>query len=226
MHGSELRQARRELGWTQVKAAARLGVSQTYLSLLESGQRELTCRLQEKARKVFRLGPESLPLPGEANWQEQLSSEVFVRELAGMQYPGFAYLRTAAKWNPAEFLLRALAQRDLAARVLEALPWVMLNQSLDWEWLVPRAKSIDVQNRLGFLVSLTAKLAERHQLPVSSPLRTLEARLQVSALRQLGTLCQDGMTRAERRWLKENSTAEAAQWNLLCDLDTSHVVHF
>ena len=43
MNGHWLRKERERRGWTQEQAAARLGVSQTYLSLLENGN-EAFCR--------------------------------------------------------------------------------------------------------------------------------------------------------------------------------------
>ena len=41
MTGQQLREARKLKGWNQQQAAQRLGVSQTYLSLLEKGKRRM-----------------------------------------------------------------------------------------------------------------------------------------------------------------------------------------
>jgi len=71
-------------------------------------------------------------------------------ELAALGYPEFSHLPERRR-NPAEVLLEALAQNDLA-RLAEALPWVVLNYpDLNWNWLVPRVKANDLQNRLGFV---------------------------------------------------------------------------
>ena len=60
----------------------------------------------------------------------------FARELAALGYPGFAYLKTQARRNPAGVLLDALNEPDLDARVAEGLPWLALNYvDLDWDWL-------------------------------------------------------------------------------------------
>src|SRR5580704_1448506 len=74
--------------------------------------------------------------------------------------PGFAYLRNRRPMNPADLLLRALRASDVDARVVEALPWVLLKYpDLDWAWLLRESKVDDLQNRLGFLVSVARQLA-------------------------------------------------------------------
>ena len=42
MKSQELKQARQHRGWTQEAAASHLGVTQSYLNLLENGKRRLT----------------------------------------------------------------------------------------------------------------------------------------------------------------------------------------
>jgi hypothetical protein len=50
----------------------------------------------------------------------------------------------------------------MEVRVLEALPWlVAAYHDLDWEWPLREAKLRDVQNRLGFLVTLCRQVAQR-----------------------------------------------------------------
>ena len=44
MTGAHLREARRACGWTQVRTARHLGLSQPYLSQLETGHRRLPAR--------------------------------------------------------------------------------------------------------------------------------------------------------------------------------------
>ena len=176
---------------------------------------------------MYGLGPEALPLSEVGNWQESLHGEVFASELAGLGYPGFAYMRTNAAWNPSEFLLRALAQDHLEARVVEALPWVAGNFELNWNWLLPRLKLLDLQNRFGFLLSLCRRLAEsKRDAEKAHTFAALEERLQASKLQKLDSFCQQGMTQAERKWLQSNSTPDAKNWGLLSDLEVSHVVHF
>jgi hypothetical protein len=53
----------------------------------------------------------------------------------------------------------------LEVRVVEALPWLVAEYSdLDWAWLMREAKLGDVQNRLGFLVTLGRQLAEKRAI--------------------------------------------------------------
>ena len=59
-----LRAARKRLKLTQKQAAARLGVSQPYLSLLEKGERKLPPELAKKAFSALRLPATALPLLG------------------------------------------------------------------------------------------------------------------------------------------------------------------
>ena len=70
-------------------------------------------------------------------------------------------MRTQKK-NPLEVLLTALAQPSLGARVAEALPWVALNfvNSDLWPWLLENARKENLQNRLGFIVTLAKRVAE------------------------------------------------------------------
>src|SRR5947207_282298 len=54
-----------------------------------------------------------------------------------LDYPGFRYLRShTPKKHPNEFLLTALGQKSLDARVAEALPWVAANSAELNSWLL------------------------------------------------------------------------------------------
>jgi len=39
------------------------------------------------------------------------------------------------------------------------------------------------------------------------------------------TLCHDGMTQAERNWLRTNRPEEAKHWNLLTDMKAANLAH-
>ena len=123
MTGMQLRKAREQKGWNQQQASARLGVSQPYLSLLERSHRRLTPRLVARATGVFNLPLTSLPLKTVGS-QTQTLQQV-AEELSALGYPGFAYMRTRKRRNPAEALVAALKQENLEARLAEALPWVL-----------------------------------------------------------------------------------------------------
>jgi transcriptional regulator with XRE-family HTH domain len=62
MTGTQLVQFRKQNKRTQVQAARLLGVSQTYLSLLEKGKRPLTDDLRAKAVRAFHLPPSEVPV--------------------------------------------------------------------------------------------------------------------------------------------------------------------
>lgn len=148
-------------------------------------------------------------------------------DLAALGYPGFSYLKSQRKSNPAEVMLSALSVKNLDARLTEALPWVLLEYpDLDWQWLVREAKLNDLQNKLGFLTNVARRLAEKlGNDDTAALLRNQESALEGSRLVKEETLCHDSLTQAERRWLKSNRTAEAKHWNLLSDLSPEHLTH-
>ena len=128
MRAQVLSAARLARGWSQTEAARRLGVSQSYLAMLERGQRRLPPNLAGRAARVYGLPPTVLPLPEPSLARPVAASQALARDLAALGYPGFAYLRSrgARLVNPAVVLLSALAQDDLEPRLVEALPWLLL----------------------------------------------------------------------------------------------------
>ena len=220
MNFHDLKSGRLAKGLSQVQAATRLGVSQPYLAMLESGSRRLTPKLTRRAMKVYGLSPTVLP-PSEPLSRHRVDAETLAEDLAGLGYPGFAYLRPR-NWkpkNPSDVLLGALAQDDLEARLVEALPWLVVKYwPLDREWLVREAKLRDLQNRLGFVVSLARRLAERAgDERKARALNELETELERSRLAREDTLCKASLREPQRRWLAENRSEEAKRWNLLTD---------
>ena len=108
----------------------------------------------------------------------------------------------------------------------EALPWLVLAfPDLDWDWLVPRAKQRDLQNRLGYVVSLARGVATLQGLDVAGALEAREAFLDRSRLVREDVFGRSSLTEAERRWLRSNRPPEAAHWNMLSDLRPEHLVH-
>ena len=220
-----LRTARQSRGWTQARAAARLGVSQPYLAMLEAGQRPLTSAVARRAMRVYGLPPTVLS-PGVA---PRVSAATLAQDLAALGYPGFAHLarRGGAAKHPGAVLLTALAQPELEARAVEALPWLLLRYwSLDPAWLVREAKVRDLQNRLGFVVSLAREVAEREgDGPRLAALRALEAILERSRLARADTLGPAALSEAEQRWLETRRSAAARHWNLLTDWTAEALRH-
>jgi transcriptional regulator with XRE-family HTH domain len=224
MTGKELKEARRRKGWTQVETAARLGVTQAYLSMLENGRRALPYRLARRVAEMLGAAPTTLPL-SEERLSELAGSGKLRSELAALGYPGFAHLQGRWRRNPAEVLLRALNEADLDSRVVEGLPWLALTYAdLDWDWAVRNAKLLDRQNRLGFVTSMAHQLAEKAADPGRPrKLKEYAAVLDRSRLVKEDTLCHDSLTETERKWLRQNRPAEAAHWNLLTDMKAENL---
>ena len=88
---------------------------------------------------------------------------------------------------------------------------------------VSHAKVDDLQNRLGFLVSLATTVAQLEGLPEAGErLASARAVLDRSRLAVEGAF-RTALTDAERRWLRQHRPPEAAHWNLLTNLTVSDV---
>jgi len=209
MTAGQLKATRLERGWNQQYAAARLGITQAYLSMLESGRRSPQ-HLAPKLMRLYGLSPSILPV---RQVQENRTADSLARQLAWLGYPGLAHLRKGGpRLNPAEFLLSALVQGNLEARVAEGLPWLVLRYpDMPAEYLVREARVRNLQNRLGFVVTLARRAAQREDL------QPLEQTLAESKLEREDSFCKQ-LNEPERRWLREHSSEEAKQWHLLSDL--------
>ncbi len=215
----QLRSARRAAGLTQRQAAERLHVSQAYLSLLERGRRPVTVQLGSRIANLYDLGPVALLLS--AGHLGDWDSSSLAAGMASLGYPGFRQLAGTPAHNPATILLAAITSNNVEVRVLEALPWLAVEyNNLDWEWLIREAKVRDVQNRLGFVVTLARQVTEkRGNGAATERLHEIEEILDRARLVREDTLCQDSLSDAERRWLRQVRPAEANHWNLLTDLN-------
>jgi hypothetical protein len=174
--------------------------------------------------QVYSLPPTVLPVH---EVRENVTADFLAHELALLGYPGFAYLRAhGPKRNPAEVLLAALAQDHLEARLAEALPWLLLRYwDVNQTWLVEQAKLHDLQNRLGFVVSVARRLSEQPDPPSEHRTRALaelEAALDKSRLAKEDTFGRVPRAPAEREWVLTNRTEEAKHWNLLTDWRPEH----
>ena len=225
MTGADLISGRNQKGWTQQEAAKKLKVSQPYLSLLENSVRRVPEELARKAATVFGLSAVALPI--KTGWEnvQPTDSNGAAADLGCLGYPGFAYLQTKRRKNPAEVLLSALSARRLNPRVAEALPWLLLQfPDLDWKLLISAAKLRDLQNKLGLVTCLARILAEkRGEFEKAELLRSQEKILERSRLLMEDTLCNDTLTQAERRWLETNRPDEARHWRVLTDLSAEHL---
>lgn len=225
MTASHLKDARLKAGLTQQQAASALSVTQAYLSMLESGRRPVTPSVATRAAQVLDLPPTALPMVPENSLP--LNDEELKADLGALGYPGFSYLRGKQARNPAQLLLSTLEQPDLDTRVVEALPWLAWNYAdMDWERPVAYAKLHDLQNRLGFVVTLAKELADRRQDQLrSNRLSSAHAALEHGRLAREDTLCHESMTAAERRWLQQHRPEEAKHWNLLTDVQLQHLAY-
>lgn len=219
MTGPQLKAAREQRLWNQQQLAQQLGVSQAYVSLLEGGHRPLPGRLVNRLACLLDLPATALPL-GE---NQPLDGDRATVAMGTLGYDGFSYLREQQPTNPAEVLVRTLGAGHVDARVVEALPWLVRTYAdMDWEWVVAYAKQADLQNRLGFVVTVARGLAEAAgEMQTTDVLRTLEARLESSRLQKQDSFGRSTMTNAEARWLQQHSSPEARHWNMLSTL-TAH----
>ena len=222
MTGGELRQGRRTKKWTQGELAHKLGVSQAYVSLLEKNLRPVPESLARKAVSLLDLPPSTLPVRSDA---PVLGADEVARALGTLGYTGYAHLPRAKKLNPAELLMRALNSTNVEARSVEALAWLLVNNpNMDWPWLVRMAKQNDLQNRLGFLVSVACEVAGRQgQADVAQTLAHWESVLENSRLQKEDAFAPDALTQAERAWLRNNRSDVAARWNLLTSISAAVV---
>lgn len=218
-------ESRKERGWEQIETAQKLGVSQTYLSLLETGKRPITKKLAKKAIKVFGLSAEVLPLGIDADNLAAANNGDLAKQLGSLGYPSFAYLKTKQKKNPAEVLLSALKSENLESRLAEALPWIVFNfPNIDWQITIKISKINDLQNRLGFVVNLAEKIAAKSKDNSKlNLLREKKAELAKSRLLREDTFCNSNLTEVEKKWLKNNRSKEAKFWRLLTDIEIRHL---
>lgn len=225
MNEAELLQARQNKRWEQIETAEKLGISQTYLSLLETGKRKITRKISLRAVKVFGLAPTALPIDCDLNENVAGRNKDLVKDLGTLGYPKFAHLKSDRKKNPLEVLFLALKTEDLESRVAEALPWLVFTYiELDWDYLLRLVKVNDLQNRLGFIVTLARKLAEKvkdkHKADV---LREKETQLSKSRLYLEDAFNLKSLTETEKKWLQDNRSKEAKFWRVLSDLEVKHL---
>lgn len=228
MNGATLKEARLGKKWTQQQAARALGVTQAYWSMLEKGRRSVPRAFVRKALKTLSFPTTALPLPAERELElARTKRHEFSGELGALGYPGFAYLGTKARVNPALLLFDALNEPNLDARVAEGLPWLVLTYvDMDWDWLVRTAKLHDRQNRLGFAVSVAREVAGRkHYHSRTKELGQYLEPLERARLAREDTFCHDAMTQAEKTWLREHRSPTAEHWNLLTDLSGERLAY-
>ena len=228
MTGTQLVQFRKQNKQTQLQAARELGVSQTYLSLLEKGKRPLTDDLRAKAVSAFHISPAEMPVSENLFDVQAVSNDELGTDLATLGYPGYSHMKRSKPKHPAVVLLSALKGDKRLARDVEALLWVVLAfPEMDWPELIKAAKVNDLQNRLGFVTAVACEIAElKGDATTAAKLCQHEAELERSMLLREETLCNERMTNAERKWLVTNRPESAKHWRLLTDLSHRSLQHY
>ncbi len=199
---TKLRQWRVRNSLTQVDAARLLGVSQSYLSLLEQGARPLRRELRDRLAAV-----------GRDRRKPEAMDDRFRAQLSALGYPGFAHVIPArAAAEPGGVLLNVLSQPTVDSRITEALPWLARKYAsgIDWCWLVQAAKLRNLQNRLGFLLQLVCVSGVD-----GGAMKDALSELERSRLLAEATFCWDSMPAAIRKWIRERRSPEAAYWNVV-----------
>ena len=225
MTGAEVKVARRSRGWTQEEAAHQLGVTQAYVSMLERGTRPVPQTLLATLRRIYagHLAPTAFPLPRAVT---PLPAPRVATELASLGYPGYRYLRSAPRLNPAEVLLRALRHPALEARLVAGLPWLIVEYvDLDWSWVLTQARLANLQNRVGFMLALARQLAVRLEKPrVERRLAAVEDRFDAARLAREDTF-STALTAAETAWVRKTRSTQARHWKVVTDLSVDDVVY-
>ena len=218
MRGTDLRNARQSRGWTQKESALRLHLSQSYVSMLERNRRTVPQHLLPRLLRAYRrhLAPTAFPLRSSPT---RLSRQRIAGELGSLGYPGYAYLQSAPCVNPAELLLTALDRGDLETRSAAGLTWLVLNgEHMNWQWVIDQARVRNLQNRVGFVLSLARQLAiSLGRTQRASDLARWERVVEQSRLAREDTFAHS-LTEPEKRWLREHRSDSARHWNLLTDL--------
>lgn len=223
MKGRDVSNARKACGLKQEDLATKLGVSQGYVSLLERDHRAVPPRLAAKLASVLDMTPTALPMRD----AKALKGDQAARALGALGYEPFGYLTSGRRLNPAEVLVAVLRTDDVDARVVEALPWLLVRYSdLNWEWVVRSVKQDDGQNRLGFVLSLGKGLAESlSDSKAAMLLGEWEQRLEKSRLQEDDTFSRHTLTNVEVKWLRAHRSPEAKRWNLLSTLSVATLQH-
>jgi len=158
----------------------------------------------------------------------RLTTHDLAHALAELGYPGFSHLRTKRNFlTPEQVVIETLSSGEVEVRILEALPWLLVRfPDLEWDLLTATALAHGWQNRLGYIASIAAELAERIGQPArAAALRRSEAVIEPFRSEREETLCHESMTQTERNWLREHRPAAARRWRILSDLAPEHIVH-
>ena len=217
MDVGHFKRARKQAGLTQQRAAAKLRVCQSYLSMVENGQRALSPELARRMVHVYKLSPVSFP-PSAARWDPKtVDPEQLAADLAGLGYPGFAYLRKRRSTrNPGETLAYRPGSRPFGVAPLRGSPVAGAQALGDGHGMArkggqaprsaesPRCRSFGLARNAGSRASLPNPQRD-------AALEQLESTLKRSLLAREEGLGAANLAihETEEKWLKEHRPKEA-----------------
>ena len=208
---------------SQGALAKALGVTQAYVSQLESGSRPISRSLAERLGSLPDLPPSVFPAEHAALDDRDAD---LAADAGALGYPTFAAYAGLRPRNPAAVIVSILARDQVAPGVMAAVPWLLLSHpGFDAAWLVGQVRLRNLQNRLGFLTDLALELAnasfaidEAH----ADTLHALRAKLEESRLANEGTLARV-LTPPERQFFEEHRSATARHWRMLTGMTTAQL---
>lgn len=230
-HGAyrEILHYRNRLMMSQAQLAHALGITQAYVSQLESGARKVSKKLAARLAALPKL--QYLPatvFPADLTDVDRIDHDL-AADLGALGYPGFAAAAGGTPQNPATVIVAILKRRQVAPAVMAAIPWVLLHfPGINTTWLVDQARLNNLQNRLGFLTDLTYEFAAARtaagQFNEAYLLRleAMRGQLEESRLANEDTLARQ-LTPAERQFFAEHRSETARHWNLLTGLTKAHL---
>ena len=208
---------------SQGALARALGVTQAYVSQLESGARPVSRQLVERLGALPDLPGTVIPAAHEAI--DDADADL-AADAGALGYPAFAAAAARRPRNPAAVIVSILARQQVAPSVMAAVPWLLLaHAEIDAALLVAQVRLRNLQNRLGFLTDLAIELAGgsfRLDAAHLDKLRSLRADLESSRLANEGTLARV-LTSTERQFFEEHRSAAARHWHLLTGLTAAQL---
>jgi hypothetical protein len=98
---------------------------------------------------------------------------------------------------------------------------------MDWDWLTTQARVRNRQNRLGFVVALSGKVAKKQaKRGVAERLSQVVKALEESRLANTDTLCQESWPPSQRKFAHQQRSALAAHWKMDTRLTEENLAWF
>jgi hypothetical protein len=142
-------------------------------------------------------------------------NERLAEEFGALGYPGYAYLGKDLRGTPDKIMLDALTQTSLDPRLIEALPWLLSEYCELMQEVAKQAKRLGCQNKLGFLLSIAARLPQ-NSLDRINTLKSVITQLDAFRLQTESSFYP--MPDVLLSWTVQQRTCEAAHWKVLSTL--------